>query len=438
MKMQRSLAIYASVMAGLSAILPMSDRIPFVGFIPFLYVIVFGPVIMVGGIGLLFSRRIRDYIPILIVIAVPLLGTAWADHDDILHGLLVALTFIGAAAFAVLLSSENLWLVAARVFVLVSAISSLILLHDWQVSGASRLGSVVGVEGTRIIEPNTVGTLVGFATLIGIAVLTIRKSTGLKSRLDGLVFLSIPLSLVVLLLTQSRGALISFVGALWLMAFLGSPRNRLMAIVSGALVVVSLPFVLSGDVLNRFTDKGIGTIGGRTEIWESGIELLFSDPTTLVWGTGSGGAGSALGDYAPHLGPLLAVSVYSGVEDTLRINSHSSYFEWWLSSGLLGLGIGILVIVWMCYQAYQIDKGQGLAIGIGLISFFLLTSMTLVAYRLPGVSIACGGLTWGYLIYRRSHCESRVSDVRGSPDQGKSGRRTRTKRHRQAFAPSTR
>src|SRR5690606_9361890 len=135
------------------------------------------------------------------------------------------------------------------------------------------------------------------------------------------------------------------------MSFLGSGRSRVIGALAGFVGLLVLPFTPLMGFLSRFQSGGVNTLGGRTSIWGSAFDLLISDPEYLLIGVGSGGAGRVLGGHAPDPVTLLAAQVFSSNQVTLRVNLHSSFFEWELSYGLVGLTLALFVLVSLAVKA---------------------------------------------------------------------------------------
>lgn len=439
----RKLVFLSSALAGLAVVMPLAEQIPILRSIPVLYLVAFLPVTAAGVCILVLDRRFLDMAPTTMVLAMTLFGVFWSDLGDIPRAFLLFFTFLTTIAFGAVLCTEDYWVLAARTFVLFSTISACILALDFLGGGSTRLGSVSDSRGIRIIEPNQAGTQAAFAILVGIVLLSTTCGRRRMSYSNALILPCLPILVSCLLLSQSRGAILSFVGSLLMMLVLGRIRKRVELLMMIPVAIAIVPFAwysLSDSLLARFSGAKVQTYGGRTEIWRAAADLMFSDTLTFIFGAGSGGAASSLGRFAPYLGDYLAMSVYSGYEGgVLRVNTHSSYFEWWLSFGLIGIAVGLFVIILLLVRSFKIDRHRLLAAGTGLVTFFLLTSFSLIAYRLLGISIAAGALTIGYLFFERGKMQEtsrNVQPVIGASAFGPSVPGNEANRsHRQAAEP---
>lgn len=400
-----ALIAFSSAMAGLSAILPMLKELPLLQSIPALYLVVFLPITVLGGIQLFFGRGLRRITPALPLFLITLLGFGWTEVQDLPRALLLFFTFFTTVSFGAALIKVQDWVFAARTFVLFAALAAVVLQVNYLRARPDRLGTVYNSDWVRIIEPNIPGTLSAFAALLGI-ILLIQYRSAFPTRVSKICLLIfILILLLTLAMTESRGAILSFTGALIVLLFLGRARRSIWLYLICLAGVLALPFsssLVRSSFLERFSSANVDSYNGRLQIWSEAVSLMTESPVLMFIGSGSGSAGTALGRHAPYLGVLLNVEDYSGYTGgTLRINAHSSYIEWWLAFGTIGVFVGLVILLLLIVRAFQVDSGQVLASGTALITFFLLTSMSLVAYRIPGVAVACGGLTIGYLYFCR-------------------------------------
>src|SRR5690606_35310287 len=112
------------------------------------------------------------------------------------------------------------------------------------------------------------------------------------------------------------------------------------------------------EVLRRFTTADIGTLGNRTPIWSSAVDLMGTwSPARALVGEGTGSAIYALGSHNPDLVHLLYLSEGVYAQNGIpRISAHSAYIEWALTFGSIGAFIGIALLIHSGIRSYRIDS----------------------------------------------------------------------------------
>lgn len=374
--------------------------------VPALYLIPFLPGAFVGALVFIF-RYSHARLPFLLVGTLVMLGLTWSDSGEILNGMLFTVTIIATMSIGSLFATSDTWWSAARYFIAGALISSLVLYFDFQLGTQSvRLGAVV-VDGTRVMEPNLASVMFATATISALT-LAFNSRTGNVARV---LLLMISVWFVwIILLSGSRGGTATVVAAIVALLLFGTSKWA-KVVLSGATAIatVAVFWMLQNGtglvLLDRFASTGSSNIGGRTEIWRQSARLFLFEwdwPQQLL-GAGTGSAPYSLGRFAPQVGWTLSHRTYGLAGEVLRVNTHSGFVEWLLTFGLLGIAIGVFALVHACIRCYLIDRNQLLASGMAFLTVFLITSLTLISFRLVGVGIISGGVGLGY-IYSCRHC----------------------------------
>jgi O-antigen ligase len=206
--------------------------------------------------------------------------------------------------------------------------------------------------------------------------------------------------------TASRTAFLTLAGTVaWIIAlrFRRTPGK----LVPGALVAVCVVLSLSaftavaaegalqsiydqlGSRLVADNEGTVGTLGSRTLIWRFGLENLAATDR-WAFGLGAGGVDKALGSFF-ELG-LFA----QGRDGIRRLHSHSTYIEWVLMLGFLGVLAPLALGIQTAWRSWRLDLAQGTVRRTALVVFAFL-------YSFGGVMnteifwIAFGSLLWAEL-----------------------------------------
>ena len=206
---------------------------------------------------------------------------------------------------------------------------------------------------------------------------------------------------IALILTQSRGAWLGLLAAIWLALLLiaacGGRRRMALSIIIASLVGGILLVAINLQpaeglrtvpVLGRLTQMGApGSTGAqRLLIWQGAVDAITTQPTRLLSGWGPEAIPLA---YYPYYSPQLAAYEPDGVV-RLPDRIHNLLGDAFMEGGLVGLGATLLI--W------------GGAFGIGLRRLGLLASpgehITLLAAVLTGMIFggllaAAASLTYG-------------------------------------------
>jgi O-antigen ligase len=134
------------------------------------------------------------------------------------------------------------------------------------------------------------------------------------------------------------------------------------------------------------------TLGSRTIIWRSGIDAVISSGQWLL-GLGVGGVDKVLG------GSYELDLFATGKDGIRRSHSHSTYVEWFMMLGALGILLATWLTMVCAMSAWRLDKSYGSVHRTGLLVFAAI-------YSCGGVIntevfwIAFGSLLWSALSIR--------------------------------------
>ena len=228
--------------------------------------------------------------------------------------------------------------------------------------------------------------------------------------------LAAALSLVALVLSQSRGPVLGLIVGVGVFAVLwaaaaGRRRAVVSTFVAGTMVVAAL--LVTGQVaggrvgrLGALLDVGSRTARERLLLWGALGELAAADPLRAVIGYGPE-------TMAYVLPPFLPDELIRLAPDQVFDRAHNVVWEWWISAGLLGMLALWGLYLAACLAAFErlglIRRRRGRlrlvgAILFGLAAGALLPAVAgapeLVALGLPVGFLAGSGL---YLVTARRH-----------------------------------
>jgi probable O-glycosylation ligase (exosortase A-associated) len=145
------------------------------------------------------------------------------------------------------------------------------------------------------------------------------------------VYAMVPLCLLAVLLTHSRGGFLALT-AMTLMLIWRS-RNRMAAFgVLAVAGIVALPFIPESFIerISTLTDyQSDGSAMGRLAAWQTAINMALDNP---VWGVGLAKFQAAYPDYASGL-----------AHETARV-THNAYLQIWAECGSIALGLYLFLI----------------------------------------------------------------------------------------------
>lgn len=235
-----------------------------------------------------------------VVLAIWLIGVAWVLHNKSLP-----------------------WDKLLRWLVLVGAVTALvnIAVFYWSQPVSARL------EGITVARaPTLVGQVYGLVVLIGI--LLSWRTDCFRCAL-GLSLASLP-SLSAVLLSQSRGPLLSLflalvIGLLWL-----RPGRAILAVQLGSALLALVALLLFFPVEQAWLERGASF---RDQIWSDVFRQMVADPQLLLWGLGmSETTDIQIGSVEYH-------------------HAHNAWLDIWYRTGLIGLGLAVVHLALLCWSA---------------------------------------------------------------------------------------
>ncbi len=205
----------------------------------------------------------------------------------------------------------------------------------------------------------------------------LRKRIFSNPKLNGLLYLSVVLFLMMIYLLSSKAAIICTVTLVigYAVVFINISHDRLTKI---SIVVLTGLVAMTGFQNPRFKavrelienpkiilgDDGDGTIVSRCHIWKSGLELIGSN---FILGVGPGNTNNELvKKYQLH-----------GYKDPFRVksNAHNQFIETFIDLGLVGFLILVSILVFSLYKSIT-TKNILLFIFLSICCFnFLFESM---------------------------------------------------------------
>jgi hypothetical protein len=249
-----------------------------------------------------------------------------------------ALPFVGTPSLSTVAVRYMSWIQPVILFLLVSLIAkdrrsvAFVLVGVPLVMAALAVGSLSAVGSGRWapvgLNENFAGLAFGMSLVIATAWL-LRPSLGAAPLLTAAFVASVPLNLIGLLVTGSRGASASAAVALGLLFLLSSIKLRRMLVLVSALMVMAL---VSGNYLQRASDVLLtrweraveGTsLGARDQLIFISLELLVESP---AWGYGLQ-ANHAIGERWRG---------ERGMDGNAPISPHNTFLALLVSFGVVG------------------------------------------------------------------------------------------------------
>ncbi len=221
-----------------------------------------------------------------------------------------------------------------------------------------KIYSFVTVLVSDAVHPNVMaGSLVIFMPILTGILLFVR---GRMAMWQNLIFFLVNLfGLGVLILTQSRGALISYAMVLVVMLCLRWPWGWAVTGGTGLVLVWKIGQIGWSKVLDAvLVSATLGGVGGREQIWRRAWYMIQDFPLT---GVGMG----LFGDVADALYPFADFAAG-------RIpHAHQLFLQIAVDLGLPGLVAWVTILVIVCASAWQLyrtslKKNHGWAAGLGV------------------------------------------------------------------------
>jgi O-antigen ligase len=420
--------------AGLAPVLPRLMELPILDQIPYLHFLVFLPAVLIGGLYWLAAPSTLRVAPMIAIIAVMILGLGWTDASERGRGVYELALVATPLPLAALIQRRREWLLGMTAYILASTVAAIYLFYDWMGQAertglnTDRYGGLYNDRIERIMEPNITATHLAFGALLVVALWLLPAPGAVERRLRNICTFCSPVLAAGVVLSASRGGVLSLLGALGALVVMTSVRRswrlraNTLAILGLAAAVVLLllaPNPVSdrltpgsevtqiseapaepngGPVTETVASSSTRSFGGRTDIWKAALEASGSSRSTMLIGAGTGGADHAVAVANPNL-PIAKV----GEHDVIRANAHNTYLYWLVSFGALGMIVGGVTLGSIAWFAIGNDWRQNWGVGTAMLAFFLLTSVTLIANRLEITSIAVSALTLGYILPAPEH-----------------------------------
>lgn len=400
--MVRSILAFTIMVAGFHFCLPKLGDLLGIEVWRFLGMSLFLPAVILGTRSWCKTRSFGRSWPVILCVVIAWIGLLYAEETESNRGLLIAACLTMVLPVSALIVEHRCWWHCARAYVLANLVALALVfwleqrscggIFSWSLT---RLGYLVSEDGTRYMaNPNRVGGQFAFAAVLAFMLYLRREAaqseTGHAVRCDRF---SLAWALILSLgciLTASRGAFGAWFGGMGLLLLFGTKKlaaSKLKDLIALSGMLLSLTVFLWlasgvspwGGLYERVAGKknqSLGTVGGRTLIWKSALDIWWSDPTYRFVGIGTGSADAALGEVDEQ-----TVLDQYGVR--LR-SSHSAFVEWILSFGAVGIAAGLCLLLTMAYRSRQLDARDGVVNRQAILLYLLLYSATAVVFRQSG------------------------------------------------------
>lgn len=363
----------------------------------------FGAVALVLGLAsVLDAGKIKLRPPSLLLVAMAvfvlwsLVGYFWSLRPSatlartITYGQLLAMVWLVWQ----LTRSERQWHILLQAYVAGAYFAILVVIWNFVRGEATLISMNTGLTRFSVAggDPNYLAlTLVVAIPMAWLLFLETRR------RMTSLIYLGfIPLAVIVVGLTGSRGGVISAIIALmiipltyWRLHF----WRKLAILLSLGLMVLGLLFVLPEATVERFLDTpdaiSEDDLAGRVQIWQAGLDVLSNNGQAVVIGVGSSNF-------------RYAVERAIGRDRT----AHNAYLNVWVDNGVIGLAIflSFFVVAALPYLSGWSKPG----------SFALVTCVAL-AVGVFGLSWEREKVLWFILAVLVARNGIQISTARGRP-----------------------
>jgi O-antigen ligase len=302
-----------------------------------------------GGLGAVATRRsvaaaaggrhARLLVAFVLLVAWLLLSLAWAEHPGVAGKQVLAwLTslVVVAALLATARTTRDIKLVLAF-FVIAVAISVLFGLVANALGGYTGTAQTLTQEAGRlrggIGDPNYLAIGIVGAVPLAIGVAAVTESTRVRT----LLWLTVPLLVVGLAATASRGGLIGgAAGLLVALALVRRARGRVLALAIVLVAVLAVWFASSPTAWQHVISSRDRT-SGRASITVVALRVYADHP---LLGTGLSNYPIHAPDYVDRPGTLQDVNF---IAET-RLEVHNAYLQVLVEDGIVGLCLMVAVI----------------------------------------------------------------------------------------------
>jgi O-antigen ligase len=403
--MKHAALILAFISAGIGIVLTkISDELN-LAFPAFLNLILCIPAVLLGTRSWLTRPSYARSWPVVACVLAAWIGLLYAADIDSKRGYLIATVLAIPLPVAALIDELRAWRLCARVFVLTNVVALAFILwfeykscHGSLFGAMTRIGFLYSIRrGAPLSNPCAVGGQLVIASILATILYFQglprfgRPASAYASRHNGLYLASSIVLLIGCLLTASRAAFVTWffgAGYLFLFGTKGLPTTRIRNIIALSAMLFGLGLFTSllagvtpwSGLQDRFVGERAGslkTIGGRQQIWQSGLQIWLSDSFfTFCFGVGTGVADNRLGELEIEHASL------DKYGNPMR-NPHSVFLEWLVNFGLLGVIPGVCMLVAMFYRARELDTHDGSVARVAILLTVCLFSTTDVLYRDP-------------------------------------------------------
>lgn len=432
--LKRGLLAFTFAVAGMAPVMSRIEALPLLRNVPYLYLLLFLPALIVGGIKIALDPGGYRVGPVLALLTLMAVGLIWSPDSEKGRGLLQFAMVATPLGIGSLLRGRAEWMFAVHVFVYSSTAAAFYLFVDWRgqnfdaVDG--RYGALFDESLRRTIEPNVTSMHLGFCIVLIASLLLATSGHRDRQPVSRTFWLIFPILVVLFVAGGSRGMTVAVLGALASVFALYplhgklNARFALVAMACVGLFIVSLVFVptsplgrtgSSTDVENSSTvdpsssqrdasdPSTTGSVGNRLPIWNAGVDAWLEGPQSLVIGAGTGAS-----DRSVATQDLSIPEVDVGEHGVARLDVHNGYLDWLIAFGLSGGIVAVAALAWLAWYGYGNDRLRRQPTGVALLIYFLLASLTIIAFRTMAVSIAMAAISFGYILSRDQRKENRL------------------------------
>ncbi len=318
----------------------------------------------------------------------------WTEPTELGRGMVI---FVGVAItlpLAALIVRTGLHKECSLWFSASFVVSLLLAFFHGMESTDGRFGDVVE-GGDVVMNSNGVGCDAAIVLLLIYRLYEVHGAVHRRRGLPGAVYTfylpALALGAAVLgSMSVSRTAAVSLgasvlVSLVWNVAKGSAVAFRILAIL---IFLGCLSFALGAldPWLERFTDNDIGSLNGRTDIWECGRDLAADLKINSFLGLGMGSSDK-------FLGCATGWGVVHPTDGILRCHSHNQYLEWFLELGLVGVVLGMWLMQKIVRTAWRLDQHDRTIHRRALLVYLVLFGVAGVVIRMevwPAIGRCCG------------------------------------------------
>lgn len=322
----------------------------------------------------------------------------WVDSTEVGRGLLILTGMAVTLPLAAVVARTGLHQQCALWFCSAFAGSILLAIASGMESVGGRFGDVY--EGDEVVmNSNGLGLTAVFVLLLVYLIYEERLRGGPSpgtaigiTRRRLLPFLAM-FAIAICLMSVSRTAAVTL-GVVFLMVLAWHcTRGSALAvrILLGLVLLVGILYALDLQTswAERFTDRDLTSLNGRTDIWSSGGYLMEQMNVDALPGLGIGGADK-------FLGMAMGEGVVHPIDGILRCHSHSMYVDWFLELGVVGVALGLWLGLHLLRLTWRLDRQDQAIHRRALLAYFLVFGVAAVPFKAEAWP-AMGALFWATL-----------------------------------------